>query len=172
MFYLSVIGKYIQRDSTNHITNPVLVENVEELLSTFTQVCFNILSPVGLVTIRSNPSSGNEIWKKILKPHNFRPVDCCLSSVAQFLSRGTAFPKNLGYGFLRLSQIWLLYPRVIWMGTKTLDCNNAVRFITDMIRTSILFLLLYFWSVVVAVAVGPNIEACLLDSIFGAQHRN
>ena len=74
-------------------------------------------------------------------------------------------------GFLWL-QVCLLDPGVVWMGTKTLDCNNAGRFVSDMICTSRLFFLLHFRFVTVAIAVGPNIEACLLDSFFRAQHCN
>ena len=73
-------------------------------------------------------------------------------------------------GFLWLSQVWLLDPCVVWMGAKTLDCDNARRLISDMICTSRLLLLLYFRSLVIEIAVGPNIEACRLDNVFRAQH--
>ena len=73
-------------------------------------------------------------------------------------------------GFFLLSQVWLLDPCIVWIGTKALDCDNAGRFVSDMICTSRLLLLLYFRSVVIAIAVGPNIETCRPDSIFGAQH--
>lgn len=76
------------------------------------------------------------------------------------------------FGLLLLSQIWPLEPSVVLMGTKTLDCDNAGKIISDMIFLSISLLLIYFRSVVIVIAVGPKIETCCLDSIFGAQYRN
>lgn len=75
-------------------------------------------------------------------------------------------------GFLLLSQVWLLDPCVIWMGAKALDCDNAGSFVSDIICAQISLFLLYFRSFFIIIAVYPYIEACRLDSVFGAKHDN
>lgn len=75
-------------------------------------------------------------------------------------------------GFLLLSQVWLLDVCVVWISAKVLDCDNARRIISDTISTPIALLLLYFRSFIIMIAIDPNIEACRLDSVFGAQHCN
>ena len=70
--------------------------------------------------------------------------------------------------FLLLSQVRLLDLCVVWMGTEALNWDNARRIVSDTICIPISLLLLYFRSFFIIIAIDPNIEACRLDSVFGA----
>ncbi len=73
----------VERDSTDFFARPILVKNVVQWLSTFTQTCFRILAPIRLVTVVCNLSIWEKIWQKISKSQYFRSVGRCWGSITQ-----------------------------------------------------------------------------------------
>lgn len=108
------------------------MKNIKQLLSTLAQTCFHIhLSPIRLITVCRNSSVWNEAWQKVSKPHNFSRLGCYSSDIRKLVDLGipSAASQEIEwvpeFRFSFLGRTLLSNPRIIWMSTEALNCDNA-----------------------------------------------